>query len=480
MSSSDPIDSVSEAPRSEAPGATPQPDSAVPVVADTPHLPASDPRPDAPPAMDVPVEAPSIIPSPLPEPAAAPAIVQLKDRFPNASAGKPYSVRLPDVWGDDAQHVLIGAVTVPPETGLTYDAIAARLHGMPATPGEYDLLVALRLAGNHQRPEVERKFRLTINPDPRSLWKVLPSDPGLIFAKPDDTSSALDTPELRWLGASRRGRSHAHEAKPRDDDYRFHRLDNGWHIVIASDGAGSARYSRRGSQLACEVTLKFLSERLGDGLDASVSAWLSLSAEDSWVRLKNDLYATLPGAALQTQKALAAEAAQHGAVTKDFNATYIVVIAKQFDEDWLVASFAIGDGGAGLIDGTGRLRLLSTPDGGEFAGQTVFVTMPGVFQDAAAIMRRIHCCRVTSLKMIALMTDGVTDPKFETDANYENPDKWQPLHGEILAAVADTADSPTAAANLLKWLDFWSPGNHDDRTIVVGLPRTQHARYQVT
>ena len=257
-------------------------------------------------------------------------------------------------------------------------------------------------------------------------------------------------------------------------------MDNGWHLAIASDGAGSAKYSRRGSQLACEVTQKFLSEWLGDGLDASVSAWLSLSAEDSWVRLRNDLYGTLPVAALQTQKALAAEAAQHGAANKDFNATYIVVIAKQFEEDWFVASFAIGDGGAGLIDGPGRLRLLSTPDGGEFAGQTLFVTMPAVFQDAAAIMRRIHCCRVTSLRMIALMTDGVTDPKFETDANFENPDLWHPLHAEILAAIADTTDSASAAANLLTWLDFWSPGNHDDRTIVVGLPVEQTKRYAVT
>jgi serine/threonine protein phosphatase PrpC len=317
---------------------------------------------------------------------------------------------------------------------------------------------------------VEKKFNLTINPDPRSLWKNLPSDPALPFAKPDNAFASLDADDLRWLGASRRGRSHAHEAKPRDDDFSFHRLTNGWHVAIASDGAGSAKFSRRGSQLACEITLKWLAERLGDGLDSSVQAWFSGLSEDAHGRLKSDLYTLLGGAAFETHKRIAAEANQHGANTRDFNATYIAVIAKQFDAEWLVASFTIGDGGAGLLDTNGGLSLLSTPDSGEFAGQTVFVTMPSVFKDPAELMRRVHCHRVASLRMIVLMTDGVTDPKFETDANFENVSYWHILSDEMMASIDGADDSPAAADALLAWLDFWSPGNHDDRTVVLGLP----------
>ena len=396
--------------------------------------------------------------------------IELKDRLPNASVGKAYEARLPDVWGDGAQHVSIGAVTMPAETGLCYDNADAKLHGTPTNAGEYDLTVMLRPAAHPDRPEVERKFHLTINPDPRSLWKNLPSDPALPFAKPDDAVAALEADELRWLGASRRGRSHAHEAKPRDDDFTFSRLSNGWHISVASDGAGSAKFSRRGSQLACEITLKWLSERLGDGLDSLVEAWFSGTADDSLGRLKSELYTLLGGAAFETHQGLAAEATQHGAEARDFNATYIAVIAKQFDDEWLVASFTIGDGGAGLLDENGGLKVLSTPDGGEFAGQTVFVTMPSVFKDPAALMRRVHCHRLASLKMIVLMTDGVTDPKFETDTNFETPSYWHSLSTEVLAAIDGAADSPAAADTLLTWLDFWSPGNHDDRTIIIGLP----------
>ncbi len=437
-----------------------------PVAAEPEPLPAEQSEPlEGPPAQELP---------------AAGARIELKDRIPNASVGKHYDVRLPDIWGDGARHVIIGAVTVPPETGLTFDAADARLHGAPAVAGEYDLKVMLRPAAHPDRPEVERKFRLTINPDPRSLWKNLPSDPALPFAKPDDASAALDAEELRWLGASRRGRSHAHEAKPRDDDFSFTRLSNGWHVAIASDGAGGSKYSRRGSQLACETTMCSLSARLGDGLDSSVQAWFSSAAEDSLGRLKSDLYTLLGGAAFETHKVLAAEAEKHSAAARDFHATYIVVIAKQFDEEWFAASFTIGDGGAGLLDETGGLHILSTPDGGDFAGQTVFVTMPSVFKDPAALMRRVHCHRVASLKMIVLMTDGVTDPKFETDTNFETPSYWHALSSEVLAAIDGATDSPAAAAALLTWLDFWSPGNHDDRTIVLGLPLVKPQRYLIT
>jgi hypothetical protein len=451
-------------------------DSAEPTVAEQP--------PEATPPLVVaePECSPDEQPKPptAQEPPTAGARIELKDRFPNASVGKPYDVRLPDIWGDGARHVIIGAVTVPQETGLIFDAAEARLHGPPAIAGEYELKVMLRPAACPERPEVERKFRLTINPDPRSLWKNLPSDPELLFAKPDDDCAALEGEELRWLGASRRGRSHAHEAKPRDDDFSFTRLSNGWHIAVTSDGAGSAKYSRRGSQLACETTLDWLSARLGDGLDSAVIAWFSAAADDSQVRLKNDLYILLGGAAFETHKALAAEAAKHGAEARDFNSTYIAVIAKQFEDEWFVASFTIGDGGAGLLNEAGGLHLLSTPDGGDFAGQTVFVTMPSVFKDPAALMRRVHCHRIASLRMIVLLTDGVTDPKFETDTNFETPSYWHALFAEVLAAIDGSSDGPAAAAALLTWLDFWSPGNHDDRTIVLGLPFVKPQRYVIT
>jgi hypothetical protein len=65
------------------------------------------------------------------------------------------------------------------------------------------------------------------------------------------------------------------------------------------------------------------------------------------------------------------------------------------------------------------------------------------------------------LTALVLMTDGVSDPRFETDARLARPDDWHALWRDLAPAVAG------AEQGLLAWLDFWSPGNHDDRTIAL-------------
>ena len=64
------------------------------------------------------------------------------------------------------------------------------------------------------------------------------------------------------------------------------------------------------------------------------------------------------------------------------------------------------------------------------------------------------------------MTDGVSDPKFETTNNLKNAEKWDALWDELTAAKALTNAAESKQA-LLEWLGFPSPGNHDDRTLLV-------------
>ncbi|MBK6609045.1 MAG: hypothetical protein IPG24_27085 [Leptospiraceae bacterium] len=63
------------------------------------------------------------------------------------------------------------------------------------------------------------------------------------------------------------------------------------------------------------------------------------------------------------------------------------------------------------------------------------------------------------------MTDGISDPKFETDANLNDLSKWDSLWDELEKEGIFQSSTPDKA--LLKWLDFWSQGNHDDRTITI-------------
>ena len=86
-----------------------------------------------------------------------------------------------------------------------------------------------------------------------------------------------------------------------------------------------------------------------------------------------------------------------------------------------------------------------------------------IFVDA---INRIRVDTVEDFTALILMSDGITDPKFETDANLQNIDNWNKLWDDINAEVNLNFDSNTKY-QLLRWMDFWSIGNHDDRTLAM-------------
>ena len=79
--------------------------------------------------------------------------------------------------------------------------------------------------------------------------------------------------------------------------------------------------------------------------------------------------------------------------------------------------------------------------------------------------QRIRLATFPDFTAIALMTDGVSDAKFETDASLNNPQKWRELWDDVHSTALTQKENPQEA--LLEWLNFWSPGNHDDRTIAL-------------
>lgn len=75
-------------------------------------------------------------------------------------------------------------------------------------------------------------------------------------------------PQKDIVAASKRGRSHAHEGKARDDDFNiYHNDSNGWYIIAVADGAGSAKYSRKGSAVACETCVEFCKTALENPIE---------------------------------------------------------------------------------------------------------------------------------------------------------------------------------------------------------------------
>jgi hypothetical protein len=71
------------------------------------------------------------------------------------------------------------------------------------------------------------------------------------------------------------------------------------------------------------------------------------------------------------------------------------------------------------------------------------------------------------------MTDGIYDPKFVVEANLEKVEKWKEfaddLNGDNEMCIKVNLDpaNKDIEKQLSDWMDFWSPGNHDDRTLAI-------------
>lgn len=417
-------------------------------------------------------------------------------RLPNAFEKQDYrgEVALPPC--DSARFVLTGVTGVDEsQHGLkievdenkfsitgTPDLSALRKDGQPA-PSEFTLTAKYRLevdGASGGAYEGEKEFKLVIVPSIDKLWRDEPvnwdqmPEPRYRNENHATDSAALDGEEKHIVAASLRGRSHAQEGKPRDDAFRF-ATTHGWQVLAVSDGAGSACYSREGARLACEKAVAVCCERLDnepfrDGFEAHIKA-LSATPDETDKRkpVGDSLYTLLCHAANQARQAIAQEAGLQGKETRTYAATLLLCVAKHFPFGWFVGSFWVGDGAIALYrrDTTPHtVYLMGEPDEGEYGGQTRFLTMPEVFSDASALYRRLRFQLVDDFSALFLMTDGVSDPKFETTNNLKNAEKWDALWDELTAADAltNTAESKQA---LLEWLGFPSPGNHDDRTLLV-------------
>lgn len=419
-------------------------------------------------------------------------INQLSIVIPNASVEKDYNQTIKVPCGiEDVE--LIGLTEE--EHGLFIkkreEDNSFVIVGKPKVAGTFPLIMRFKYDTLlKDRPYIERQLQIIINPDPRQIsdertkptdWESIPEpkyfkeDTFCEYVKVEALSDG--TPQKDMVAASKRGRSHGWEAKPRDDHFKLKYMDNGWYIMAVADGAGSAKYSREGSRIACDTAVDYIQTQLIDNPKFEDNIHLyELSKDDSESEARklvgDDIYKIVGTAAYRAHNAINREAQEKGIPSKFYATTLLLTICKRFSCGWFVASFWVGDGAICLYDKDAHIaKLLGVPDEGEFAGQTRFLTMPEIFKDATSLYQRLRFNIVPEFTALLLMSDGVSDPMFETDANLNNVDKWDELWDKLLnneeCPVRLTDDNEQAADELLNWLDFWSAGNHDDRTIAI-------------
>lgn len=400
--------------------------------------------------------------------------------IPNGTVGKEYSASFSISQDLVVDYRLDGLDKV----GLNYeisDNNECIIKGVPNEAGSFEVLLSYKYKGwVDGKPILQRKFSIAVNPDPRTLWKNIPTPKDIEYYQPDNDNAYVKVearngvPQKDIVAASQRGRSHAHEGNPRDDHFRVEYLkDSSWYILAVADGAGSAKYSRKGSSLACDTSVEhckgfFADEKSLADFEEYIITYNG-DAKDEYRKLLGDsIHKLIGNAAFKSYKAIEAEANAKGVPMKNYATTLLLAVCKKFDFGWFVASFWVGDGAMCIYDKRRQyFKLLGTPDEGEFAGQTRFLTMPEIFRDATSFYGRLKFSIEQDFTALMLMTDGVSDPAFETDSNLNKIEMWNELYDSITSEVNLIDDNVESQYQLLKWLDFWSQGNHDDRTIAI-------------
>jgi serine/threonine protein phosphatase PrpC len=399
-------------------------------------------------------------------------ISQMTIQLPNASQGKPYHFIF-DIDSLGLSRITYFDLVGLKDCDLYYDNQTNTITGTPTQYGEFIIKLQYKFTDkDDNNPLLEKTFSLTINPDPRSLWKNLPSDETDKYFKPDSDKSLLKLADNKTIiAASQRGRSHAQEGKFRDDHFDIYHDDiSKWTVVVVADGAGSAKYSRQGSLLVCDEIINYfksLTEEKLNNLETVISEHEKADFDNpSKQNLTKLLYDYLAGAAFKAHKKLEQEAKENEANIKDYASTLVFTLFKKYDFGWFIASYGVGDSPMGIYTAGENPIIMHNPEEGEYSGQTYFLTMPEIFTDAKRAERIIYKF-VPDFTAIILMTDGIYDSKFETRNNLAKIESWDKLWNDLTEQINLSSENAQLADELLTWLDFWSAGNHDDRTIAI-------------
>ncbi|MBE0392380.1 PP2C family serine/threonine-protein phosphatase [Flavobacterium sp. PL002] len=405
-------------------------------------------------------------------------IISQSISLPNGTVNKNYETKIDFDklgWSDFISFEIQGLEQI----GLEFNTEDKILFGNPKISGDLKIQILFRVKGEDDNiiPNV-KTITLIINPDPKSLWKNIKSDQDDPFWKEDNIKVSDNFLDKKIVIASKRGRSHANVGSFRDDHFTYKNInDSGWSVVAVSDGAGSASLSREGSKISCDLIVSYFEEHFTPEnlkeFDETLFNHHNKTGENTSKKISRFVYENLSKAAWFVNKELEKTATKLERPLKDFHATLIFTLVKKYDFGYAILSFGVGDCPIGLINkDMTEIKLMNWLDVGEFGGGTRFITMPEIFQ-SEQFQTRFGFKLVDDFSYLMLMTDGIYDPKFVVEANLEKIEKWNEflvdLQGENEEGlkVDFNYENAEIADQLSNWMDFWNPGNHDDRTLAI-------------
>lgn len=399
-------------------------------------------------------------------------------QLPNGTVNKKYDVKLDFInlgWND----VIYSEIENLEGSGLIYNEEEKSLSGIPLLGGDLKIKFLFRVEGEAEDSILNEKIiNIIINHNSRSLWKDIGSDKNDPYWKEDIVAVSSHFLDKNIVIASKRGRSHANVGSFRDDDFAFKKInDTGWSIICVADGAGGYPLTRQGSKLACAAIIKYFEDNFNEEnlreFDETILNHRNKTDEDSSKKISILVYKNLSKAAYFAHKEIEEFATNNQKLLKDFHTTLIFTLVKKYDFGYAILTFGVGDCPIGLINkDMTEIKLMNWLDVGEFGGGTRFITMPEIFQ-SDKFSSRFGFKLVDDFSYLMLMTDGIYDPKFVVEANLEKIDKWNEFLEDLQGKNEDNTkvdfnkENADIANQLSTWMDFWNPGNHDDRTLAI-------------
>ena len=152
------------------------------------------------------------------------------------------------------------------------------------------------------------------------------------------------------------------------------------------------------------------------------------------------------------------QAEEMAVAAKAFSTTILIAVLCHQPDKTFISTFSVGDGVIAAYSDE-LVRIMNVADGGEYAGQTKFLDR-SIGQELGA---RIKIGCYSNIDAVMVMTDGISDPIFETEVGLTNHEKWKDLYGQL----APLFHTENAESDLLEWMHFFTPGHHDDRTLTV-------------
>ena len=393
----------------------------------------------------------------------------ISGNLPVARAGRPYLTFLGGAnlaSSPSVTHVL-------EEIGLHYFPDKNQITGIPKKSGSFDLHFNSR-DYNESGNEVLSTcmLKLIVEDDYDLLKHVDESDP---YWKPDDDvyTIAVNRDNKKRLtkdvaAASRRGYEQIEKGKIREDDFYIqYDSKTRWYALAVADGAGKSKYSRKGSMIACRSAVKSCIERM----NAQSRKLRKLTVRYTW-RKSNHVRREILGRlhdiiALSVTDAygdIVAEATKFERHPHDYATTLLMCICKKFEFGWLVGAFGVGDGAISVYHKDNQ--CVNLMGGAEHPPAKFFLTNPEILQPSG-MEPRIRFAIVDDFSALFLMTNGVKDPKFESKIDLPCFELWNRFWDDINMQVNFSGKINDVGEELLKWLDFWTPGKNDDRTIAM-------------